>query len=212
MSGDLVPATPEARREAIRHGWEEMLPLIAAVHEHRDWLAFAWSSWEEYVSNVIGTPPKLPRAERVEAVAELRSHGLSTRAIGSALGVSYKTVQRDIEVTGTNVPVDRVVGRDGVSRPAKRRQPEVVEPEVVEPEVVEPEVVEECSIIPIRIGSGARGRQVVADEGVARAYNALVSAIRRLDELGRSDLVDQAKAILDQLEPEIRDVEKGDLA
>jgi len=57
--------------------------------------------------------------QRRELVAHLRGEGHSYRAIGEALGVSKDTVQRDAStVSDETVEPDRIVGRDGKSRPA----------------------------------------------------------------------------------------------
>lgn len=55
--------------------------------------------------------------------AELRAEGMSTRAIGSALGIGKSTVDRDLGTvpSGTDEP-ERVTGLDGRERPAT--QPE----------------------------------------------------------------------------------------
>jgi IS30 family transposase len=69
---------------------------------------------------------RLEREQRREIVAEMRSAGMSTRAIGSALGVGNKTVARDIEeadVSDDTPEPAKVVGLDGKTyphRPAAR--------------------------------------------------------------------------------------------
>lgn len=57
--------------------------------------------------------------QRRELVAHLRSEGHSYRAIGEALNVGLGTVHRDAAtVPSGTVQPDRIVGRDGKSRPA----------------------------------------------------------------------------------------------
>lgn len=57
---------------------------------------------------------------RRDLAADLRQNGFSFRAIGEALGVSHVQVQHDLS-TGKDLPVpDRIVGRDGKSRPSSR--------------------------------------------------------------------------------------------
>ena len=58
--------------------------------------------------------------QRAEVALTLRGLGWSQRRIAQKLGVTDTTVSRDLS-TATNVEVDRVVGLDGKSRPAKRR-------------------------------------------------------------------------------------------
>lgn len=52
----------------------------------------------------------LPIADRQQAVADLHSEGMSTRAIGSALGLSKDTIARTPVADETPVPV---IGTDG---------------------------------------------------------------------------------------------------
>ena len=56
---------------------------------------------------------------RQELVADLREDGQSTRQIAETLGVSHPTVMRDLDATGTNVPV--VTGADGKERAASTK-------------------------------------------------------------------------------------------
>jgi ParB-like chromosome segregation protein Spo0J len=58
---------------------------------------------------------------RAELAVSLRAKGKSLRAIAAVLGVSKDTVDRDLdELSQTRQLPDRIVGRDGKSRPAKR--------------------------------------------------------------------------------------------
>lgn len=64
--------------------------------------------------------------QRRLVVADLRAEGHSLRAIAGAVGVSHPTVIDDLRSTGKDLPVDvpdRIVGRDGKSRPATRPVP-----------------------------------------------------------------------------------------
>ena len=66
---------------------------------------------------------QLDAEQRREIVAVLREQGHSIRAIGGALGVDARTVQRDLAtVAGATVP-DYVIGLDGKSRPSRRPNP-----------------------------------------------------------------------------------------
>ena len=66
----------------------------------------------------------LTREQRQELVLRFRKEGRSTRQIAERLGVSHPTVLGDL-ATGKNLPVDlpdRIVGKDGKSRPAYKPQ------------------------------------------------------------------------------------------
>jgi hypothetical protein len=88
---------------------------IIESFRQRDWIALGYESWDALCSAEFGTVLRLSVEDRQQAVSELRGAGMSTRAIGSALGVSDVTVRRDIE-GATNVapdPVVKVSGLDG---------------------------------------------------------------------------------------------------
>lgn len=118
----IVIATAEAARaraERIRRGLAAIVPEIRAAWTEKDWLALEYESYDAYMLGEFGGPVRLGREERGEAVVELRSAGMSTRAIGSALGVGTMTVSR--ELSGVpNGTGDSVTGLDGKSYPASR--------------------------------------------------------------------------------------------
>jgi hypothetical protein len=71
--------------------------LIVDAYKGRAWAALGYSSWDEYCNTEFGTTRlRLPREERAEVVASLRESGLSIRAIASATGVSYGTIQAEV--------------------------------------------------------------------------------------------------------------------
>ena len=91
---------------------------LVALYRGRAWLAFGLASWEALCDRDLGgVRIALPRDERREAVAELREAGLSTRAIGAALGVHKDTVRNDL-AGGESSPPAPVTGRDGKVYPA----------------------------------------------------------------------------------------------
>lgn len=105
MTVEIIASAEEARERAdrIRAALENIAPLIRAAWERHDWEALGYGSWSEYVVGEFGGPLRLGRAERREAVAGLRSAGMSTRAIGAALGVTHPTVRADL-ADGRNLP------------------------------------------------------------------------------------------------------------
>ena len=114
----------EAREltDKIRHHFDAAAPLIAQAYQGRIWQALGYNDWHEYLVGEFGGPLRLGREERKATVLELRQEGLSTPAIGEALGISDETARRDlIEATSTNVEVDlpaSIIGLDGRERPA----------------------------------------------------------------------------------------------
>jgi hypothetical protein len=120
------PATARNRADRIREGLEELKPLILAAWEARDWEVLGYSSWQEYVVGEYGGQLRLGRTERQEAVKELHDVGMSTRAIGSVLGVHHGTVARDV-ANATTEPTP-ITGLDGKTyQPPPPRQEESIE-------------------------------------------------------------------------------------
>lgn len=79
----------------------------------------------------------IPADQRREVVADLREEGHSLRAIGGALGVDKRTVQRDLDRIGAGAPMpDRVRTTDGRTYPASRPAPERPVPSGTTDEVV----------------------------------------------------------------------------
>lgn len=100
--------TPEHARDlvaGIRVSVEGIQARLVELWEGRAWLALGHATWgdmcaAEFDSVAVGR--LLPRDERRELVTHLADAGMSSREIGTGLGMSYKTAQRDLG--GTNVP------------------------------------------------------------------------------------------------------------
>lgn len=111
----------EAREltDKIRHHFDAAAPLIAHAYQGRIWFALGYADWHEYLTGEFGGPLRLGREERKAAVLDLRQEGLSTRAIGDALGVHHDTVASDLNELSENRQLpETIVGLDGKERPA----------------------------------------------------------------------------------------------
>lgn len=120
MSTDIVAelSFDEARglTDRIRAGLVELLPLIREAFQRRADRALGYESWADYCDTEL-RGVRIPVQDRAEAVAQLRGAGMSTRAIGAALGISNATAHRDL---GT-VTSETVIGLDdGREQPASR--------------------------------------------------------------------------------------------
>ena len=125
---DRAREITQAIRDHLKVSWR----LIAEAYETRVWEALEYPTWDAYLAGEFGAAPlRVPREQRSEIVGSLRAHGLSTRAIAGAMGVSRETVRRDVLPTDTDVAVDRVQSLDGRSRPAT--QPPRAEPQPAPP-------------------------------------------------------------------------------
>lgn len=131
MNEIAQPSTAEearARAERIRSGMRvlaEWQQDVIAAYAKDDWRTLGYASWDAYLDGEFGEHRvKLPREQRREIVASMSAAGMSTRAIGAAVGTSHMTVQRELDQPSvTNVPVDRpvmVLSLDGRERPATR--------------------------------------------------------------------------------------------
>ena len=96
--------------------------LIAAAFVGRAWKALGFSSWDAWVDDHFGDRPMLVtrRSERTVTVAALSAAGMSTRAIGRALGIHARTVRRELAESpdaATAASHPAVIGSDGKTYP-----------------------------------------------------------------------------------------------
>ena len=108
-------ATARARIDRIAAHVAASRQDIIDAHRERDWLALGYATWDELCeAEFRGAMIGLPRGERREAVAEMTDAGMSTRAIGAALGVSKSQVSDDRKAGVQNwTPDTPVTGLDG---------------------------------------------------------------------------------------------------
>lgn len=116
----------KTRLDRVKIGVERIWDDLVALYKGRAWLVLGYRSWEDLCdSEFAGARIALPRNERREVVTQMRSQGMSTRAISRAIGVSTMTVHGDISSTVQNCTVDEVVSLDGKVRPASRAVPNI---------------------------------------------------------------------------------------
>lgn len=108
---DMTADEARAAVDAIRQDIDTMIVRLNELWSRRAWLALGYESWGDLCA--IEFPNRqLPRDRRGEAIGELRAEGMSTRAIGDALGVSHPTVLNDL-AGGQHLPPAVIVGTDG---------------------------------------------------------------------------------------------------
>lgn len=128
----------EAKRrvDRVKSGVERIWDDLVVLYRERAWSVLGYQSWDALCDAEFGgTRIALPRQQRQEVVCDLRGAGMSTRAIGTALGVDHKTVVNDIRSTGEISPVDlpvTITGLDGRTRTATPTRP-TAPPQPVEP-------------------------------------------------------------------------------
>lgn len=131
---ELVPQEQaRARAERIRAGIRTFVATlndIADAYRECDWETLGYDSWDQYVAQEFSEARlRLSTEDRRKAVETLRlTGGMSTRAIGSALGISEATVRRDLAGASNDAVQDQlVVGTDGKRYPARQREVERAE-------------------------------------------------------------------------------------
>lgn len=133
MSATSARRLTDEIRETLTVGYDK---LVEAWHGRAD-VALGYESWDGYCAGEFSEARMLrPTVEqRREIVASMRAEGMTTRAIGSALGVGNKTVHRDLSsVSDDTDGPSTVTSLDGRQRPARRPEPDVVDAEVIEDE------------------------------------------------------------------------------
>lgn len=118
---DMARVEARERVDRVKAAVESGRQDLVALWRGRAWIALGYETWDALCDVEFGVRMALPRDERREIVSGLRREGMSTRAIGSALGVDQKTVVRDLstEADASDDLPDTVTGLDGRQRPAK---------------------------------------------------------------------------------------------
>lgn len=146
----------DARRrvEQIRGNVEDIKVLVVEAYRARDWETLGYATWAEYCTEEFGGTIAIPREERGDVVFTLRDAGLSTRAIGAAIGVSKDTVARDLAGVSDETPapapaqerIDHAENQAADADPGPAHvNRHIVNPHVADPDddVVDAELVDE---------------------------------------------------------------------
>lgn len=149
MTFQLFPALDPAVEQALRESIARFGVLIPVVYDQHDRLLDGHNrkriadelevdcpfhivhvaddqQAEEIVKTINLDRRHFGLEQRREIVVALRASGHSLRAIAGVVGVDDKTVRNDLATADTSAVPDRIVGRDGKSRPAHR--PPISEP------------------------------------------------------------------------------------
>lgn len=126
----LTRPQAEQLTAAIIDGITSVHALIKEAYDGKAHEALGYTSWPAYVEARFPLRTRtLPRQERMELVMELRSEGMSTRAIAPVVGVSQSTIRDDVQqLSRTTQTPTNVVSLDGRTRPARRPPAAVDEP------------------------------------------------------------------------------------
>lgn len=117
----LTAAAARELTDDIRRDLSVTYSKITAAFAGRAWEALGYVSWHSYCAGEFAEARmlRMDPVQRAEISVDMRQSGMSTRAIGSALGIGKSTVDRDIASVpdGTDEPAT-VISLDGRGRPA----------------------------------------------------------------------------------------------
>lgn len=197
--GDAQRLTQRIKLTAssVRDGMFKLRNLVEEAKRSNVWQVLGFPSWTAYLADTLADEPmRLGRDERQELVGYLAGEGLSTRAIAPIVGVSQKTIDRDV--------------RESFDSPAP--EPEV-EADLVTGEVIEPGAAQvpdavtapvEATPTPPRAVTGLDGktyttpvtkpkRRSIVDDAFT-ANRELFRAIERVRDIRRDDRYTRNKA------------------
>jgi hypothetical protein len=144
--------TPAALDKRLRaeaanfdHSWTRLVNAVIAARAAEVHAALGFASWFDYLADVIAANmPNIARSveQRRQVVALLTFElGMSQRPIGDMLGVSQKTVDRDLDhVSHDDSPDRRVISSDGKNQPGHHHpkpRPDVPAPPAGSPSSIE---------------------------------------------------------------------------
>jgi transposase-like protein len=128
-----TPSSAANHARKIAYHLPEFRRLIIQAKDDGLHKMLGFKSWTDYVADVVGKDmTKLPVDDRRQIVELLAGEGMSQRQIAAAVGVSQKTVDRDLDqVSQNDSPDDQVItepkpitGRDGKTYRPKPPQPQ----------------------------------------------------------------------------------------
>lgn len=121
----FTPAKAAKLTDKLISTVQQSTALFIEAYEGRIWLALDYPTWAEYLNGELGDDrPRLPKAKRLEWVAELKVGAkMSQSAIAATLGMDQKTVSNDLKEikaaaaeSGEEAPASESVGQDGRER------------------------------------------------------------------------------------------------
>jgi hypothetical protein len=123
----LDAASARGLVDRIKTTWQDMSDAIVQLWEGRGWPALDYDSWDDLCAAELNLKLQLPMMARRSIVGNLSGHGMSTRAIGSALGVDPKTVVNDRRAGVESSTPAEIIGTDGKRyRMEPPREPESI--------------------------------------------------------------------------------------
>lgn len=128
--------------------FDELMELLTQARDGEIHKALGLKSWTAYIADAVNIQVTV-REDRKALAQFLSGQGMSQRAIASTLGVSQKTVDRDLEGEESD-PDATVESLDGAERPKNGK---VNDDNVIDAEVVEEEPQEDAPMAAVDIVS-----------------------------------------------------------
>lgn len=108
--------------DRVSSSWADLAERVAEAYTRRADLALGYDSWDAYAASELKPSEGIAAAVRGQLVGLLTEHGMSNRAIGSAVGVDERTVRRD-QVRHIAAPAERINPVTGEIVPAPAWHP-----------------------------------------------------------------------------------------
>lgn len=100
----LTAAEARERIDRVKGHVDQISEDVLQLWHGLAWQALGYDDWYSMCDAEFEVRIQLPREKRQELVADLSSEGMSTRAIGAAIGVSHPTVLTDLKSGGQDLP------------------------------------------------------------------------------------------------------------
>jgi hypothetical protein len=109
----LDKATARGLVDKITASLDEIRDAIIQLWDGKGWVTLGYPSWQDLCEAEFRMKLQLPTTERISVVHDLTKRGMSSRAIGSALGVDQKTVVNDRHAGEEDSSPGTTIGLDG---------------------------------------------------------------------------------------------------
>lgn len=81
----------------VESSWHVLVATAIDAYQHRVWTPMGYENWDAYCASEVDTAAvRIPRDLRIEIVGQMSEAGMSTRAIGAAVGAHKDTVRNDL--------------------------------------------------------------------------------------------------------------------
>jgi hypothetical protein len=121
---DLTPAEARRRTDDLKREAAHVVQEFGELFHRRVWLALGYESWDAYYATEFAdvAVPKLPPAQRREAMSTMIEAGMPNTTIAVIFNVDAETVRRDRRqalATGSVTRDDSIVTTRGTTRSAR---------------------------------------------------------------------------------------------